>query len=194
MAKGSDTKRAIVDEALSLTSVAGITGLSIGELARTTGMSKSGLFAHFGSKEQLQLTVIHAARERFVDLVVAPSIKEPRGEARVRSLFERSMKQWEEDLPGGCIFYSLAAELDDQPGAPRDALLETQVDFQAVIRRAADIAIEEGHFRKDLDLDQFAFEFASITSGFHFAGRLLRRPDAAERAQRAFDALLERSR
>lgn len=193
MSKGTNTKQAIVDEALELVSVGGIGALSIGSLAKTTGMSKSGLFAHFGSKEQLQLTVIQAARERFIDMVVAPSLKEPRGEPRVRALFERSMKQWEDDLQGGCIFYALAAELDDQPGPTRDALVQTQSDFQDTIRRAVEIAIDEGHFRKDLDVDQFAFEFASMTSAFHYAGRLLRRPDAAERAHRAFDALIARS-
>lgn len=193
MSKGTETKQAIVDEALELASVGGIGSLSIGALAKTTGMSKSGLFAHFGSKEQLQLTVIRSAAERFVDMVVAPSLKEPRGEPRVRALFERTMRQWEEALPGGCIFYALGAELDDQPGPARDALVETQNDFQETVERAAQIAIQEGHFRQDLDVEQFAFEFASITNAFHYAGRLLGRSDAPARAEKAFNALLERS-
>jgi len=194
MTKGSETKQAIVDQALDLVSTGGLNGLSIGALATETGMSKSGLFAHFGSKEQLQLTVLEAARNRFVDMVVAPALKEPRGEPRVRALMERSLDQWENDLPGGCIFYAVSAELDDQPGPARDFLVKTQLDFQDTVRRAAEIAIEEGHFRKDLDLDQFAFEFASITSAYHYSGRLLARPDAGERARRAFESLLARCR
>ncbi|MEM7437049.1 MAG: TetR/AcrR family transcriptional regulator [Myxococcota bacterium] len=194
MSKGAETKQAIVDEALGLVSVQGITALSIGTLARSTGMSKSGLFAHFGSKTTLQLAVIRSASERFIDLVVAPAFKERRGEPRVRALFENSSKPWDDQLPGGCIFYAMAAELDDQPGPVRDLLVQTQVDFQDTIRRAAEIAVEEGHFRKDLDLDQFVFEFGSISSAFHFTGRLLGRPDAEQRAQAAFESLLARSR
>lgn len=194
MSKGIETRQAIVDEALELASVGGIGSLSIGSLAKSTGMSKSGLFAHFGSKQQLQLAVIQAARDRFVDVVVSRALKAPRGEPRVRDLFERSMNSWEDEFAGGCIFYALTAELDDQPGPARDALVETQTDFQETVRRAAEIAVEEGHFRQDLDVEQFAFEFASLSSAFHYAGRLLRRPDAAERAQRAFDALIARSR
>jgi len=192
--KGQETKRAIVDEALDLVSTGGLGGLSIGTLARATGMSKSGLFAHFESKEQLQLTVLQAATERFVDIVIAPALKQPRGEPRIRAMFENSMKQWENELPGGCIYYAVSAELDDQPGAARDFLIKTELDYEATTRRAAEIAVEEGHFRKDLDLDQFVFELGSITSGYHHAGRLLGKPDAEERAFKAFDALLARSR
>lgn len=193
MTKGKETKRAIVDEALDLVSTGGLGGLSIGTLAQATSMSKSGLFAHFGSKEQLQLTVLQSATERFIDLVIAPALKQPRGEPRIRAMFESSIKQWEDELPGGCIFHAVSAELDDQPGPARDFLIKTQLDFQDTIRRAAEIAVEEGHFRKDLDLDQFVFEFGSIGAAYHHSGRLLGRPDAAERAHKAFDALLARS-
>ena len=193
MGKGQETKRAIVDEALDLVSTGGLCGLSIGTLARATGMSKSGLFAHFQSKEQLQLTVLNVATERFVDIVIAPALKQPRGEPRIRAMFENSMEQWEHELPGGCIFYAVSAELDDQPGPAREFLIKGQLDFQDTIRRAAEIAVEEGHFRKDLDLDQFVFEFGSIASAYHYSGRLLGRPDAEKRAHKAFDALLARS-
>jgi AcrR family transcriptional regulator len=193
MSKGYETKRAIVDEALDLVSTGGLGGLSIGTLASATGMSKSGLFAHFGSKEALQLTVLRAASERFVDVVVAPALKEPRGEPRIRAIFERTMKHWEHERPGGCVFYAVSAELDDQPGPARDYLIQTQLDFQDTIRRAAQIAVEEGHFRKDLDLDQFAFDYNAIPAAYHYAGRLLGKPDAEKRAEQAFEALLERS-
>lgn len=193
MSKGTQTKNAIVDEAIDLVSTGGLGGLSIGTLAQATGMSKSGLFAHFGSKEQLQLSVLQSASERFIDMVIAPALKQPRGEPRIVAMFENAMSQWEDHLPGGCIFHAVSAELDDQPGAARDFLIKTQVDYQDTIRRAAEIAIEEGHFRKDLDVDQFVFEFGSIPAAYHYSGRLLGRPDAKRRARKAFAALLARS-
>jgi AcrR family transcriptional regulator len=193
MTKGEETKQAIVDEALELVSTVGLEKLTIGALAGATGMSKSGLFAHFRSKEQLQLQVLAEARERFVEIVIAPALKKPRGEARLRAMFESTMKQWEHDLPGGCIFHAVSAELDDQPGPARDYLVETQRDYADTLRRAAEIAIEEGQFRKDLDLDQFVFELGSITAAYHHFGRLLGDPNAEQRAHNMFEGLLARS-
>ena len=193
MSKGEETRQAIVDQALELVSTGGLDKLTIGSLANATGMSKSGLFAHFRSKEQLQLQILDAARRRFVDMVIAPALKEPRGEARIRAMFNRTMKQWEDELPGGCIFHSVSAELDDQPGPARDYLIEIQRDYQESLKRAARIAIEEGQFREDLDIEQFAFELGSITAAYHHFGRLLGDPQAEEHAYKAFEALLERS-
>jgi len=193
MGKGDDTKQAIVDQAIDLVSTIGLEKLTIGALASATGMSKSGLFAHFRSKEQLQLQVLEEARARFVDIVVAPALKKPRGEARIRALFERSMKQWEDALPGGCIFYAVSAELDDQPGPARDYLIAIQRDYRETLKRAAQIAVEAGEFCKDLDLDQFVFELGSITAAYHHFGRLLGDPDAEKHAHAAFEALLARS-
>jgi AcrR family transcriptional regulator len=193
MGKGEETKRAIVDQALELASTVGLDKLTIGALAGKTGMSKSGLFAHFRSKEQLQLQVLVQARQRFIDIVIAPALKKPRGEARLRAIFETSVKQWEEDLPGGCIFHAVSAELDDRPGPARDYLVDTQRDFADTLRRAAEIAIEEGEFRKGLDLDQFVFELGAITAGYHHSGRLLGDPDAEQRARNMFEGLLARS-
>jgi AcrR family transcriptional regulator len=193
MGKGEETKQAIVDEALDLVSTVGLEKLTIGALANATGMSKSGLFAHFRSKEQLQLQVLVEARQRFIDIVIAPALKKPRGEARLRAIFENSMKQWEEELPGGCIFHAVSAELDDRPGPARDYLIEIQRDYADTLRRAAEIAIEEGEFRKDLDLDQFVFELGSITAAYHHFGRLLGDPAAEQRAHNMFEGLLARS-
>jgi len=193
MGKGEETKQAIVDEALELVSTVGLEKLTIGALAGATGMSKSGLFAHFRSKEQLQLQVLAEARERFIEIVIAPALKKPRGEARLRAIFESTMKQWERDLPGGCIFHAVSAELDDQPGPARDYLVETQRDYADTLRRAAEIAVEEGQFRKDLDLDQFVFELGSITAAYHHFGRLLGDPAAEQRAHNMFEGLLARS-
>ena len=193
MGKGEETRRAIIDEALELASTVGLEKLTIGALAGTTGMSKSGLFAHFRSKEQLQLQVLAEARQRFIEIVIVPAMQKPRGEARLRSIFESTMKQWEEDLPGGCIFHAVSAELDDQPGPARDYLVETQRDYADTLRRAAEIAVEEGEFRKDLDLDQFVFELGSITAAHHHFGRLLGDRKADQRARKMFEGLLARS-
>ncbi len=193
MTKGEETRAAIVSEALNLVSTVGLENLTIGALARATGMSKSGLFAHFNSKEQLQLQVLEEARQRFVDIVIAPALKKPRGEARLRALFENTMQRWEKALPGGCVFDAVAAELDDQPGPARDYLVEVQKDYQEVVKRAAKIAIDVGEFRENLDLGQFAFEFGSITAAYHHFGRLLGDPEAEQQAYHAFEALLARS-
>ena len=193
MGKGEETRRAIIDQALELAGTVGLEKLTIGALAGTTGMSKSGLFAHFRSKEQLQLQVLAEARQRFIEMVIAPAMQKPRGEARLRSIFESAMKQWEEDLPGGCIFHAVSAELDDQPGPARDYLVETQRDYADTLRRAAEIAVEEGEFRKDVDLDQFVFELGSITAAYHHFGRLLGDPEAEQRARKMFEGLLARS-
>jgi len=193
MGKGEETKRAIVDQALELVSTVGLEKLTIGALADATGMSKSGLFAHFRSKEQLQLQVLVGARERFIDLVIAPALKKPRGEARLRAMFENTMKQWEHELPGGCIFHAVSAELDDQPGPTRDYFVETQRDYADTVKRAAEIAIEEGEFREALDLDQFVFELGSIAAAYHHFGRLLGDADAEQRARNMFEGLLARS-
>jgi AcrR family transcriptional regulator len=193
MSKGQETKQAILDRAIDLASTVGLDKISIGSLASATGMSKSGLFAHFQSKEQLQLQVLEEARRRFVDVVIAPALKKPRGEARIRALFENTMQKWEKALPGGCVFYAVAAELDDQPGPARDYLVQTQRDQRDMLRRAAQIAVEEGEFRKDLDLDQFVFELGSITAAYHHFGRLMHDPDAERHAYQAFESLLERA-
>lgn len=191
MSKGEETRAAILDRALATTSRLGLEGLSIGGLAGELAMSKSGLFAHFGSKEDLQLQVLELAVERFVETVVRPGLTAPRGEPRLRALFERWMS-WPEtsNLPGGCVFIATANELDDRPGTLRDRLVETQRDWLAVLARAARIAQEEGHFRPDLDADQFAYEMYAVLLAYHHFRRLLRDPGAPDRARRAFADLL----
>ena len=193
--KGAQTREAILETALALASVDGLTGLSIGTLAREVGLSKSGLFAHFGSKEELQLAVLQTAVERFVAQVVTPSLREPRGEPRVRAMFARWL-EWEQSksLPGGCPFLAAAAEMDDRPGPVRDYLVSSQRDWLDAIATTARIAVVEGHFREDLDPVQFAYEAYSTALGFHQFHRLLRDPDAWERCRVAFEKLLDRSR
>jgi AcrR family transcriptional regulator len=192
--KGEETREAILGTALALASAHGLNGLSIGTLAREAGLSKSGLFAHFGSKEDLQLAVLQTAVGRFVDTVVTPALRQPRGEPRVRAFFERWL-DWERStyLPGGCPFLA-AAKLDDRPGRVRDYLVASQRDWLDGLATAARIAVVEGHFRPDLDPEQFAYELYSLILAYHQYQRLLADPAADRRCRLAFARLLERSR
>ncbi|MBX3270752.1 MAG: TetR/AcrR family transcriptional regulator [Sandaracinaceae bacterium] len=194
MSKGAETRAAILDEALSRASVHGLGGVTIGELAKRAGLSKSGLFAHFKSKEQLDIAVLDEARDRFVAGVIAPAFRAPRGLPRIRALFQRWL-EWDAAgfQPGGCLFMAAAMELDDQPGPARDHLVATQRDWIEALQQAARIAVEEGHFRADLDVEQWAYELWGLALGYHFYHRLLRDPRALARAERALEALLASS-
>lgn len=193
MSKGEATRERILDRAVLLAATVGLEGLSLGDLAKATSMSKSGLFAHFDSKEDLQLHVLETARGHFVESVVAPAIREPRGEPRVRALFENWLTWEETRTPGGCPFVAAAHELDDRPGLLRDALFGAQSEWVATIATAAGIAVDEGHFSAELDVEQFAYEMYALFLGFHFYHRLLRDPASANRARASFERLLENS-
>jgi AcrR family transcriptional regulator len=193
VSKGQETRKRILDRAISMASVVGLEGLTIGDLARETGMSKSGLFAHFSSKEELQLKTLEVARERFVRDVLAPALRAPRGEARVRALFERWLA-WERGRDGGCPFVEASYELDDRPGPVRDALAAAQADWVGAVAKAVDLGIEEGHFRPDVDSRQFAYEMYGIFLAYHLYHRLLEAKDAANRARIAFERLVASSR
>lgn len=195
MAKGEATREVILGKALSMATRTGLEGLTMGSLAKEVKLSKSGLFAHFQSKEQLQLDVLETAVARFIETVVAPALRERRGEPRVRALFDRWL-EWEDApfLPGGCPFVALASELDDKPGPIRDRLVGYQRDWLQSLATAARIAMDEKHFRADLDPDQFAFNLYAIILSYHYYSRLLRDPAAVAMAQRAFESLLAASR
>ncbi len=195
MNKGSRTRSAILDTALAEASTLGLAGISIGGLARKLELSKSGLFAHFGSKESLQMQILGTARDRFVESVVAPALAEPRGEPRIRALFENWL-EWSQAsfLPGGCPFIATANELDDVPGPLRDFLVSLQRDWLGTLSTAARIAIEEGHFASNLDVEQFAYEFYSLILAYHHFHRLLEDPATEERCRRALEVLLQRAR
>lgn len=191
MSKGQETRTAILDESLQLASRLGFEALTIGHLADRTGMSKSGLFSHFQSKEQLQLQTLDHARRLFVDTVVRPALAAPRGEERVRTLFEHWLK-WESLLPGGCIYVTGSAEYDDRPGPMRDALVTNQRDWLDTVANVVRAAVSEGDFAADTDADQFAFEFNGLTLAYHHESRLLGDPRAAERVRTGFEALVRR--
>ena len=195
MSKGTETRDAILDTAVALSSQVGLGGLSVGTLASRVEMSKSGLFAHFASKENLQLQVLERAGSRFLDTVVRPAFKAPRGEPRVRQLFENWLR-WAEaqDIPGGCPWVQYAVELDDQSGPVRDSLVEQQQGWMDILTDCVARAVAEGDFRQDLDCRQFAYELQSLMLGWHHSTRLLKDPDAETRARRGFEALLKNAR
>ena len=188
MSKGEATRGVILDEAGRLARRVGLGGLTIGSLATQTGMSKSGLFAHFGSKETLQLQVLEHSRDRFVDTVSRPAVKAPRGVPRVRDLFERWL-EWDSG-EGGCPLTAASFELDDQPGPVREVLVRVQRDWTDTLATVFTSGIGEGHFRPDADPRQFAQDLQGVMLSFHMASRLLGDRDAAKRARRALDTLL----
>jgi AcrR family transcriptional regulator len=194
--KGEATRQQIVDTALQRASELGLEGVTLGRLAEELQISKSGLFAHFKSKEALQIAVLEEAIERFTERVVRPMLVKPRGAPRVRELFERWIAwfQGESDQPEeeilGCPFLSLSSEYDDRPGAVRDALVRCQKDWIATVAKAATLAVREGHFRADLDPEQFAFEFKGIGMALQHAAKLVADPSAERRARAAFARLL----
>jgi len=192
MSKGEATRQAILARAFEVATIEGLQGLSIGRLAEELGLSKSGLFRHFGSKEALQVAVIEEAGRLFVQDTLLPALRAARGEPRVRALFHRWI-EWG-NRPGGCFFIAAVAELDDRTGPARDALVRAQNAWIDEIALAVRIAKDEGHFRDDLDPHQFAFELYSLMLGSHLYGRFLRDPAVATRTRRAFDSLIGSAR
>ena len=191
--KGEQTRAAILDEALKIASRLGLEGLTIGSLADATGMSKSGLFAHFGSREDLQLQVLEHAAQRYGEQVFAPVLKIERGLPRLRALFERWL-DWAlaSGLPGGCIMISAANEYDDRPGPIRDAVIANQHRGNAITQKAVRLAVEEGHLGEDTDPEQISFEMLGIVLASHNHRRLLGDKEARKRALTAFEELVAR--
>jgi AcrR family transcriptional regulator len=193
LGKGPTTRARIIDDAIRLASVEGLAGLTIGRLAERTGMSKSGLFAHFESRESVELAVLSAAIDRFRDAVVLPALREPRGIPRIRALVER-WRDWSNDdasMPGGCLLLQASVELDDRPGPAQDLVVDAMRQWNETLRRVAVGAIEEGQFRDDLDPALFAYQLQGIILASHQAERLLRMAGAAAKMRRAVDALFE---
>ena len=190
--KGQQTKAAIVDAALGLASQIGLEGLSIGALAEITGMSKSGVFAHFGSREELQISVIREYHDRFEQVVFYPALQAQRGLSRLQAMFDNWMVQTSAEIDSGCIYISGAVEFDDRPGPVRDALVASVQTWLAAVRRAIDGAREAGHLRADTDPDQLLFEIHGLILALHYEARFLRHTSAIARAHTGFDNLMRR--
>ena len=191
MTKGADTRQRILDRAFRMAARDGLEGLSIGGLADHLGISKSGLFAHFKSKEELQLEMLRAASAQFTEKVLIPAFQKQRGIPRLRAVFENWLDWLSQQ--NGCIFITASVEMDDRGGRVRDYVVEQQRALRDALARAAEITKEAGHFRKDLDTEQFAFDLSAIYLSYHHAFRLLHDPKALKKARAAFDRLIQSS-
>jgi AcrR family transcriptional regulator len=195
MSKGERTRDDIIEKTILMAGEIGLENVSLGTLASETGLSKSGLFAHFKSKEALQLEVIDEIRNRFVDAVIRPALTAPRGEPRVRAFFERYLEWVASAHPyGGCIYMALSYEYDDRPGPIRDRLRANHLDLYDTLARIVQTAIDGRHFRKDLNPQLFAFEVIGINMAYQHRRKFLQLPNAREFALAAFERLVERSR
>lgn len=190
--KGQQTKAAIVDAALGLATQIGLEGLSIGALAEVMHMSKSGVFAHFGSREELQISVIREYHARFEDEVFFPALQQARGLPRLRALFHNWMNRTSVEIDSGCIYISGAVEFDDRPGPVRDALAGSVQTWLAAMHRAVVQAREVGHLRAGADAQQMAFEIHGLILALHYEARFLKSPGSVDRANAGFANILAR--
>ncbi len=192
--KGQLTRNAILEAALSLAAQSGLEGLSIGTLAEVMRMSKSGVFAHFGSREELQISVIREYHRHFEDEVFFPAIRVARGLPRLTALFERWVQRVSIEVDAGCIYISGAVEFDDRPGPVRDALAQMVQTWHATLDRAIQQAMAQGHLRADTDALQMLFEIHGLILALHHDARFLRQPGAVARARTGFERLLQAHR
>ena len=190
--KGQQTKAAIVEAALGLATHIGLEGLSIGALADITGMSKSGVFAHFGSREELQISVIREYHTRFEQEVFFPAMSAPRGVARLRALFDNWMKRTSIEIDSGCIYISGAVEFDDRTGPVRDALAHSVLTWHAAMRRAIEQCKGLGELSADANAEQMLFEIHGLILALHYEARFLRTPSSMARAVAGFHNILAR--
>jgi AcrR family transcriptional regulator len=189
--KGERTRGAILDEAARLATVDGLEGLSIGQLARSTGMSKSGLYAHFGSKLDLQLATIEAARQTFVDEVLRPALCAPKGIERLLAACETFLSHVERRVfPGGCFFAAAAVDVGTRPGPVHDAIVAQRLDWLALLERLAREAAEESQVDSTADPAQLAFELQALLVAANTSFILQGDPRAFDRALIAIHARL----
>jgi AcrR family transcriptional regulator len=194
MRKGEQTRAAILDVALELASRNGLEGLTIGLLADRMSMSKSGVFAHFGSREDLQMEVLKLYHHRFEHEVFYPSVQEPRGLPRLAAMFERWVKRVSVEIASGCIYISGAVEYDDRPGPIREELVAMVRAWQGALLRCVQQAIDCGHLKSDTDAQQLVYEMYGLILAVHHDARFLRSPGAIERARAGFARLIENYR
>jgi AcrR family transcriptional regulator len=191
--KGEKTKAIIVDAALGLATQIGLEGLSIGALAEVTGMSKSGVFAHFGSREELQISVVREYHARFEAEVFYPAMDVKRGLPRLQALFANWMKRTSVEIDSGCIYISGAVEFDDRPGPVRDAIASSVKTWLAAMDRAVRQAQQLGQLNEDADPTQILFEIHGLILALHYEARFLKSPGSIDRAVKGFNSILERS-
>jgi AcrR family transcriptional regulator len=194
MRKGELTRAAILDVALELASREGLEGLTIGLLADKMNMSKSGVFAHFGSREDLQMEVLKLYHHRFEQEVFFPSVKESRGIPRLQAMYARWIKRVSVEIASGCIYISGAVEYDDRPGPIREELVAMVRAWQGALLRCVQQCIDAGQLQPDTDAQQMVYEMYGLILALHHDARFLRRPGSVDRAKVGFDRLLENYR
>ncbi|WP_258724905.1 TetR/AcrR family transcriptional regulator [Cellulomonas sp. NS3] len=192
--KGRRTRDAVLTRGVELACRVGLGGLTIGGLADEVGMSKSGMYAHFGSKQALQLAVLDAAAEEFATTVIVPALRAPRGVPRVRALAELWIRCGLERQPGGCLFVKASTELDEQDGPVRDRLREQHQQLAQSIARMVAGGVTEGQLRPDTDAEQFATDLHGVMLAMYHGYRLLSDPAAERHARTAIDRLLDAAR
>jgi AcrR family transcriptional regulator len=192
--KGAQTRAAIVAAALEIASREGLEGLTIGGLAERMQMSKSGVFAHFGSREDLQLAVLRAYAERFVEQVLRPAVGRPRGLPRLKAMLENWLALLAREIEAGCILIAGATEYDDRPGALRDLMVEIVTGWKTELITAVEQASAEGHLRTHVDAAQIVFEIYGLMLVVHHDARLLRSPDSLQRGRKGLARLLAGAR
>jgi AcrR family transcriptional regulator len=188
--KGAATRETIIDRAYGMACSAGLDSLSIGTLALAVGMSKSGVFAHFGSREGLQLAVLESAGLRFGHYVLVPALAAPRGLPRLRAIVERWFDWVRHSSDGGCLYLAAVSEFDDRPGAIRDSLLQHEVRWRNELARAIQLTLEAGELHPDTDAQQLAFEIYGLALIVHHDAGLFGYDAARLRGQRAFERLI----
>jgi AcrR family transcriptional regulator len=190
--KGERTRHSILERAVDLASLEGLEGLTIGRLAEELAMSKSGLFAHFGSKEELQLATVEMAAHRYIDEIFTSALKAPRGYPRLVAICQSWLSYIRRSVfPGGCFFAAASFEFDGRPGAVRDQIRKLMDDWIGALERAVRMARDEGHIDSDVDPAQLAFEINSLLFGANFSYFLRGDEKAIERAERAVLSRLE---
>lgn len=194
VSKGDQTRQVVLERATEIASSLGLSGLTIGSLASSAGLSKSGVYAHFLSKEELQLATLAHARDDFVDRVLRPALSAPRGEPRLRAFFEHWLGCCRDALPTGCVYLAAKLEFAGQPGRVRDQLARDYQDLLDSIGQMVRAGVTEGHFREDTDPARFAQELDGIILGYFFAHRMLHDPATEQRARESFESVLARAR
>ena len=190
--KGERTRQSILERAVDVASLEGLEGLTIGRLADELGMSKSGLFAHFGSKEDLQLATTQTAAERYIREIFTPALQAPRGYPRLMAICDSWLSYIRRGVfPGGCFFAAASFEFDSRPGAVRELVRKLMNDWIGALERAIRMAQDEGHMTRDVDPAQLAFELNSLFFGANFAYHRRGDTEALERADRAVRQRLE---
>ncbi len=187
--KGAATREMILDRAYAIACRDGLEGLSIGDLAQAVGMSKSGVFAHFGSREDLQLAVLESGGRRFGEAVLMPALLAPRGLARLRAIV-RGWFDWVRDNRQGCLIMGAVSEYDSRPGPQHDAVVELIQRWRDATARAIAMAVEAGELRGDTDAAQLSFEIFGVALALHNDTRLFEPVRARAQAEQAIERLL----